>query len=502
MRKTSLLLLLAVLFSGTVSLAQQSPKREFRGAWIQCVNNQFNGIGRDRMQATLTQQLDELQRDGINAIMFQVRAEGDALYQSSIEPWSRYLTGVQGNAPVPYWDPLEWMVEQCHLRGMECHAWINPFRAKTKGTTALASNHPYMQHPERFFQYDGLLLFDPGLPENRNYICEVVRDIVSRYDIDGVHIDDYFYPYPVAGVPIPDDASYQMYGQGMDRGDWRRENVNRFVYQMNLAIKSIKPWCKFGVSPFGIYHNEGSRLSAQSSQPRVPGSATKGGTQNYDDLYADVLKWIDEGWVDYNIPQIYWQIGHPAADYDTLIRWWSQYAGKRPLYIGQDVERAIKYKDLNDPSQDQMAAKYQLQRTLPGILGSCQWYAKVVADNVGNYGTRLREQYHEHPALQPLMPWISRKAPGKPRTPQISSSDNGPVLSWSAPKSKKGAEVAWYAVYSFASGEKINLSDASHLLLVTKSQSIYLPTNAFGTTYVITALSHLHNESKPLKVKL
>lgn len=495
MKRIYLLLLLLV---AALAHAQQSPKREFRGAWIQCVNNQFNGLGRDRMQATLIQQLDELQKDGINAIMFQVRAEGDALYQSSIEPWSRYLTGQQGKAPDPYWDPLEWMVQQCHNRGMECHAWINPFRAKTKGTIALASNHQYMLHPERCFAYDGLLLFDPGLPENRNYICDVVRDIVKRYDIDGVHIDDYFYPYPVAGLPIPDDASYKKYGYGMERGDWRRDNVNKFIYQMNLAIKSIKPWCKFGVSPFGIYHNS----LTPNREGSIPGSATKGGTQNYDDLYADVLKWIDEGWVDYNIPQIYWQIGHPAADYETLIRWWSANAGKRPLYIGQDVERTVKYKDLRDSTQDQMAAKYQLQRSLPGIQGSCQWYAKAVADNVGGYGTRLRQQYHKYPALQPLLPWLGTKVPGKPRKAKISASNLGPELSWLEPKSKKNAEVAWYAVYSFKSGEKIDLSDATHLLTVTKKTSIILPTNAFGNTFVITALTHLQTEGKPLKVRL
>ncbi|MEE0871388.1 MAG: family 10 glycosylhydrolase, partial [Bacteroidaceae bacterium] len=207
----------------------QNPKREFRGAWIQCVNNQWTGIGRERMQNTLTMQLDELKRCGINAIMFQVRAEADALYESKMEPWSRYLTAEQGRAPQPYWDPLAWMVEECHRRGMECHAWINPYRAKTKGTMALSAEHPYFKNPERFFHYDGLMLFDPGQPENRDYICRVAMDIVERYDVDGLHIDDYFYPYPANGLPIPDDASYEKYGNGMARDDWRRDNVNKFI---------------------------------------------------------------------------------------------------------------------------------------------------------------------------------------------------------------------------------------------------------------------------------
>ena len=194
MRKIFLIMcaLLAVL-----SIDAQK-KREFRGAWIQCVNGQFLGMTTQTMQKTLAYQLDELQKTGVNAIFFQVRPECDALYESKIEPWSRFLTGQQGKAPNPYWDPLAWMIEQCHARGMELHAWINPYRAKTKGTTALAANHVASVHPERVFNYDGQLILNPGLAENRQFICDVVADIVKRYDIDGLHIDDYFYPYPSA----------------------------------------------------------------------------------------------------------------------------------------------------------------------------------------------------------------------------------------------------------------------------------------------------------------
>ena len=206
------------------------------------------------------------------------------------------------------------------------------------------------------------MLFDPGYPENRNYICQVACDIVRRYDVDGIHIDDYFYPYPVAGLAIPDDNSYALYGNGMDRAEWRRQNVNQFIQQMCYQIRSVKPWVKFGVSPFGIYRN-------QKNDPN--GSATNG-LQNYDDLYADVLTWVENGWVDYNLPQLYWEIGHKTADYETLINWWSAHAGKRPLYIGQDVMRTVKAPDPQNPSSHQMPRKYMLQRSLPGIFGSCQ----------------------------------------------------------------------------------------------------------------------------------
>ena len=480
-----LLLLTVVAYAG-------NPKREFRGAWIQSVNGQFQGMGRDRMQQVLTSQLDDLQRDGINAIFFQVRCEGDALYPSDLEPWSRYLTGQQGLAPNPYWDPLQWMIEECHARQMELHAWINPYRAKTKGTTAMANTHEYFSHPDRFFDYDGLLLFDPGCPENRDYICQVACDIVRRYDVDGIHMDDYFYPYPVAGVPIPDDASYAQYGNGMDRGDWRRQNVNTFVKQMCKEIRKVKPWVKFGVSPFGIYRN-------QRTDP--DGSATTG-LQNYDALYADVLEWVNQGWVDYNLPQLYWEVGNRAADYETLIRWWSNHAGNRPLFVGQSVERTVKHPDPSNPSQHQMALKYHLQRSLPGIYGSCQWYAAAVCQNPQGYQDMLRQVYHSTPALQPIMPWIDSKAPRKPRRTSVIWTEDGPVLFWRAPRGRKEMNKArQYVVYRFVRGEKIDLEDASHILAITSQTFLPLSYEGGRTeyTYVVTALDRLHNESKASK---
>ena len=336
------------------------PKREMRGAWIQCVNGQFQGMGTQKMQQTLSYQLDELQKDGVNTIIFQVRPECDALYESGIEPWSRFLTGRQGQAPSPYWDPLRWMIDQCHRRGMELHAWINPYRARTKSTTLLASNHIAKRKPQNCFEYDGLTILNPGIPENRDYICEVARDIVIRYDVDGIHMDDYFYPYPAAGQTIPDDAQYRQYSNGIrDRGDWRRYNVNLFIEQFYKTVHEAKPWVKVGISPFGIYRNKRSSNIGSNTN----------GLQNYDDLYADVLLWVNNGWLDYCVPQIYWEIGNKAADYDTLIHWWNQYAGKRPLIIGEDVERTVKATDPKNPSQHQQQAKHQLHRQMENVKG-------------------------------------------------------------------------------------------------------------------------------------
>jgi len=484
-------ILMCVLLLAVVTVAQQ--KREMRGAWIQCVNGQFQGLGTQKMQQTLSYQLDELQKDGVNVIIFQVRPECDALYESSIEPWSRFLTGQQGKAPVPYWDPLQWMIEQCHQRGMELHAWINPYRARTKTTTVLAANHIKNRKPQNCFEYDGLTILNPGIAENRDYICEVARDIVTRYDIDGIHMDDYFYPYPAAGQQIPDDAQYRQNSNGIkDRGDWRRYNVNLFIEQFYKTVHQAKPWVKVGISPFGIYRNKRSSSIGSNTN----------GLQNYDDLYADILLWVNNGWLDYCVPQIYWEIGNKVADYETLIRWWNQYAGKRPLVIGEDVERTVKYADPQNPSQHQLPAKIKLHQQLPNVKGTVLWYAKAVVDNVGNYGTMLRNNYWRTPALQPDMSFIDKKMPGKVRKLKPVWTSDGYMLFWTAPKGKTWRDTAVkYVVYRFANGEKVNTADASKIVAVTTDTYCLLPYDQGHQkfTYVVTALNRLQNESKAKK---
>lgn len=474
--------------------AQSYAKREFRGAWIQCVNGQFLGMSTAEMQANLTWQLDELQRDGINAVIFQVRPECDALYQSDIEPWSRFLTGEQGTAPDPYWDPLQWMTEQCHNRGMELHAWINPYRAKTKTTQQLAPNHIAMQQPDNVFTYDGQLILNPGLSANRDYILRVVDDIVARYDIDGLHIDDYFYPYPAAGESIPDETLFRQNSNGIrDIRDWRRDNVNIFIKELGEAIHERKPWVKFGVSPFGIYRNK-------KTDP-TNGSDTNG-LQNYDDLYADVLLWVNNGWVDYCVPQLYWQIGNSAADYATLLSWWNRYASARPLYIGEDVERTAKYPDPGNAAANQMQAKYRLRSAMGNVSGVVLWYSRAVVDDIGGYGTALRTNYWRYPALQPLMPFIDDKAPAKPRKLRAVWTSDGYILFWTEPKGDGWKDKAEkYVVYRFKKGEKVDINDATKIVSITNDTKLSLPYDEGKVkyTYVVTALDRLGNESKPVK---
>ena len=491
-----LALLLVVGVRAQVPSGNKYPKREFRGAWIQAVNGQFRGIPTERLKQILISQLNSLQEAGINAIIFQVRPEADALYASQHEPWSRFLTGTQGQMPSPMWDPMQFMIEECQKRNMEFHAWINPYRVKTSLKNKLAPEHIYHQHPEWFVTYGDQLYFDPALPESREHICKIVTDIVSRYDVDAIHMDDYFYPYPNPGEDFPDHVSFAQYGRGYsNKADWRRDNVNVLIKEIHETVRECKPWVKFGVSPFGIYRNK-------KNDPN--GSDTRG-LQNYDDLYADVLMWINNGWVDYNIPQIYWEIGHPAADYDNLIHWWAKHAASRPLFIGQDVMRTVNKADARNPLQNQMPAKMKLQRSLPTVQGSCQWYAAAVVDNAGNYRTMLEKEYHRYPALIPESPFMDDKAPGKVKKVKMVWTYEGPVLFWTAPKAKDEMDKAvQYVVYRFDKKEKVNLDDASHIVAITRDHFYPLPYNDGKTKYqyVVTALDRLHNESKGTKKKV
>ena len=492
------LLLMAGGVFAQVQTGSAYPKREFRAAWIQSVNGQFRGMPTEKLKQNLIGQLNSLQKAGINAIIFQVRPEADALYASRLEPWSRFLTGVQGKAPKPYWDPMQFMIDECHKRGMEFHAWINPYRTKTTLKSELAPNHVYNIHPEWFVTYGDQLYFDPALPESRRHICMVVSDIVSRYDVDAIHMDDYFYPYPIKGKDFPDDASFARFGGGFsNKGDWRRSNVNVLIKKLHETIREIKPWVKFGVSPFGIYRNE-------SSDPL--GSKTKG-LQNYDDLYADVLLWAREGWIDYNIPQIYWHIGHPVADYETLVKWWARNTENRPLFIGQSVMNTVQNADPKNPSINQLPRKMALQRAYQTIGGSCQWPASAVVENAGKYRDALIAEYHKYPALPPVFDFMDNEAPAKVRKMKPVWTEDGYILFWTAPKYKEEMNRAvQYVVYRFNDKEKVNIDDPSHIVAITRDNFYKLPYEDGKTKYryVVTALDRLHNESKSVgkKIKL
>jgi uncharacterized lipoprotein YddW (UPF0748 family) len=399
--KTTLTLLSLFIF---FFINAQSPLYEFRGVWIATVDNidwpakkQYNV---DSQKTEFIRQLDMHRSNGMNAVIVQVRPATDAFYPSPYEPWSQWLTGEQGKPPSPYYDPLAFTIEESHKRGFEYHAWCNPYRANFSiGKASIAAAHITKLHPEWFLAYGGTLYFDPGNKDGQAWVVNVISDIVKRYDIDAIHMDDYFYPYRIAGREFPDSASYRKYGNGMGKDEWRRSNVDSIIYKLSLAIKYEKPWVKFGISPFGVWRNK-------SQDP--DGSDTQAGVTNYDDLYADILLWTKNKWIDYVTPQLYWEIGFKRADYTVLLDWWSKHAYGRHMYIGHGIYRAFE----NNPPwkiKTQLPRQIEMLRKYPTIQGSVYFSSKTFYKNPNGWNDSLRNNYYKTPALIPEMDWLPKK---------------------------------------------------------------------------------------------
>ncbi len=459
-RNTLVIWLLLCIFTAA---AQTPAKREFRGAWLHTVyQDGYLKRGTAANKEYLRAQLDSLQAAGVNAVFFQVRPQADAFYKSEIEPWSCYLTQ-DGRAPRPFWDPLQFMIEETHARGMELHAWLNPYRVTAGARQVPAPGHIYHKHPERFLRFGGKLYFDPGLPENRRYIVRVVEDILARYDIDGLHFDDYFYPYPIKGKEFPDSKSYARYGKGMERGDWRRANVDSLIADVSRAVRrSPRPWVRFGVSPFGIWRNT-------TSDPR--GSATSG-LQNYDGLYADVLLWARRGWVDYLMPQLYWELDHKAASYRVLVDWWADNAEGRHIYVGQDVERCADAGELDE--------KLTLQRRRHEIGGMCWW---------PGYALCGRPEFRQTvPALPPAYTWLESDGPW----PVEGVHAEGGHLCWNSRETAGRADDAVRYVVYFCPDKEPDINDPTCIAGVTPQCSFDAERTGY---YCVTALDRVNNES-------
>jgi uncharacterized lipoprotein YddW (UPF0748 family) len=411
--KQNLLSAISILFLPTLVLAQQpaapvappmeasSANNEFRAAWIATVANidwPSKGITDPAKQREeYIQLLDLHKKNGLNAVIAQVRPAADALYPSPYEPWSEWLTGKQGKPPVPYYDPLQFMISEAHKRGMEFHAWLNPYRAVFNiKTTITAPNHITRTFPDWFLTYGDKKYFDPGNKNAQQFVVNVVRDLVKRYPVDGIHFDDYFYPYRIAGKEFPDQKSYKVFGVGMSVDEWRRSNVDSIIRQLAVAIKSEKPWVKFGISPFGVWRNS-------DKDPR--GSATTAGQTNYDDLYADILLWLKEGWIDYVAPQLYWEFGHKAAAFEVLLDWWSKNTYGKHCYIGLGIYRAgtnSAWKDNN-----QLPRMIQAVRNTPNMHGVIYFSSKSFEKNPNGWNDSLRNNYYRDPASIPSMEWIA-----------------------------------------------------------------------------------------------
>lgn len=466
--------ILAVLALAALCAGAQNPKWEFRGAWMHTVHQgQYATQSTEENKQYLRDQLDRLQRAGCNAVIFQVRPCADAFYESKYEPWSTFLCP-DGKAPKPYWDPLRFMVEEAHARGMELHAWLNPYRVTSTRKASPAPGHLYYREKWRFVRYegDGKIYFNPALPQNREYIAKVVMDIVDNYDVDAIHFDDYFYPYPVKGKDFPDAQSYAKYGKGMSKADWRRHNVDLLIELIHNKLRSgSKPWVRFGISPFGIWRNK-------RTDPR--GSETTG-LQNYDDLYADVLLWAQKGWIDYLVPQLYWELDHKAASYLKLVDWWASAVDpKCHVYIGQDVERSM-----NAPELD---TKVAMTRKAQSIQGNCWWPAYSLTRNFKDAATILADSYQSTYALVPSYPSLSSQISEPVSKVKASKSR----LTWEAPKT-----AAKYVVYRFDFDSDKDYDNAANIVGITPATEIDVTRPGI---YAITALDRVNLESNPVEI--
>ncbi|WP_320781133.1 glycoside hydrolase family 10 protein [Streptomyces sp. CRN 30] len=380
--------------SGAAGPGYRAEEGEMRGMWVATVTNRDwpsrAGLSADRQRAELLALLDVAVERRLNAVMFQVRPAADAFWPSPYEPWSQYLTGTQGQDPG--WDPLGTAVAEAHARGLELHAWFNPYRVATHTDPAkLAATHPARRNPGWTVPYGGKLYYNPGLPEVRAFVQKAMLDAVRRYPVDAVHFDDYFYPYPVAGQAFGDDAAFRAYGGDFpSRAAWRRGNIDALVRETADGIRGVRPGTQFGISPFGVWRNA-------STDPL--GSDTRAGVQTYDDLHADTRKWVRENWIDYICPQLYWNIGHEAADYAELLPWWARVAegsGTR-LYVGEALYKA------GDPAQPaawqdpaELSRHLTLARDHPQARGHVFFAAKEVAgDRVGAMSRVVADHYQE-----------------------------------------------------------------------------------------------------------
>ncbi|MFP5041158.1 glycoside hydrolase family 10 protein [Parasediminibacterium sp. JCM 36343] len=381
---------------------------EFRGVWVATVENidwpSQKGLSVEAQKTSFISMIDSHQRNGINAIIMQIRPAADAFYPSLFEPWSEYLMGKQGTPPDPYYDPLAFMIEETHKRGMEFHAWLNPYRAVFNvSKSSVSPTHITRQHPEWFLTYGTIKYFNPGLPEVRAFVGEVVRDIVKRYDVDGIHMDDYFYPYRIPGKEFPDEKAYRLYGNGLSKDDWRRSNCDSIIKNIYEIICETNVRVKFGISPFGVWRNKSQDLD---------GSNTKAGVTCYDELYANILLWLDKGWIDYVAPQLYWERGHKLCDYDELLGWWNKHTFGKHLYIGHAPYRAnsnAAWRNKNEiPNQIKGLRNYETTQ------GSIFFSSKDLVRNANGWGDSLRYNYYALPAIVPPMDWIDSILPANP----------------------------------------------------------------------------------------
>lgn len=447
-------------------LAQKPPQYEFRAVWIATVENidwpSKKGLPGDKQKEEFIRLLDMHKKNGMNAVVMQIRPVADAFYPSRFEPWSEYLTGKQGLEPNPYYDPLQFMIEETHQRGMEFHAWMNPYRAMfSVSRSSIAPTHVTKLFPQWFVTYGSTKYFDPGLPEVRDHVSKVVKDLVERYDLDAIHFDDYFYPYRIPGKEFPDQASFAQYGNGMNKDDWRRSNVDSIIVLLGQTIKNANPRVKFGISPFGVWRNK---------RTDERGSDSKAGVTNYDDLYADILLWLENGWIDYVAPQLYWETSHSYVGFYMLLDWWAKNTFGRQLFIGQGIYRAMEPKSLAWHKKSELPNQIKAIRANTNAQGSIYFSSATFAANPNGWNDSLRNNYYKYPALVPPMKWIDSVPPLAPLIDNIKN-DQFRIY-------YRGAEpIKGFVIYTLPKNEDEEIANATLVRIIIADKTIDLNLN-------------------------
>ncbi|HYJ37002.1 MAG TPA: family 10 glycosylhydrolase [Chitinophagaceae bacterium] len=488
MRKIALLF--AICFLQICTGFGQS-KYEFRAAWIATVDNidwpSKKGLSTDSQKVEYLRILDMHQRNGLNAVIVQIRPATDAMYPSQYEPWSEWLTGTQGKPPMPYYDPLQFMIEEAHKRGLEFHAWCNPYRAEfSLRKSSIAPTHITRIHPEWFLTYGNTRYFDPGNKQAQEFVVRVIRDIVSRYNIDAVHFDDYFYPYRIAGKEFPDSMSYAQYGNGMSKDDWRRSNVDSIIVKLGRAIKEENKHCRFGISPFGVWRNK-------NKDPE--GSDTRAGQTNYDDLYADILLWLKNGWIDYVAPQLYWEFTQPNAPYGVLLDWWSKHTYGRHCYIGLGMYRAGSSAAWKDSTL--IPRQIQALRDAPNVQGAIYFSSKSFIRNPNGWNDSLQNNYYRRPALIPPMEWIDSSKPARPVVKVVPTNNEDNSIELELSIAEPDASIKAFVVYTFNIDTQGYLSPNIYRVVHSSQQArITIPLELAGKTVAFTCVNKNNNESE------
>jgi uncharacterized lipoprotein YddW (UPF0748 family) len=385
-------------FYKALDLELSPSPREFRGVWIATVANiDWPNSSTDpfsKQKEEFIRLLDYYKSLNFNAVIVQIRTSGDAFYPSNYAPWSRYLTGKEGQKPNTTEDPLSWMILEAHRRGLEFHAWLNPYRATMNlDTKLLSAGHDFFKHKNWMVKYDTKYYYNPGLPEVRAHLVNIIREVVQNYNIDAIHFDDYFYPYKVDKVVFDDAATFKKYGkQGQKLDDWRRENVSLLVKEVNETIKSEKPWVQFGISPFGVYRNI-------AKDPN--GSNTRAGQTNFDDLYADVLTWMKNGWIDYLIPQLYWSMDYNLASHRELLNWWSKNSYNTKIYIGNGPYKIRNNADKAWDNPMEIPNQVGLSKITPNISGNAYFSAKSMYLQNRDVADLLYKNHYQSQVLTP-----------------------------------------------------------------------------------------------------